>query len=217
MVGRHPVGRRAWHAGAGAALLTACFVACGAAARQASVDPRAHPAERFVVGRVRIFRGGDPFRVTRPTSGLGSLFAPGPLTTLTLCNLASQELFDIPIENEEGWFAAQLPAGSYAIAMRYDIWVFGVPARVEVPADPPRCYLGTLGVNLFARASVAGTWARAFGGAIPTDDIEGAVADQRDAAAAHAGMALPACLIRPEDTPANEIRRPPPPDGGGSR
>lgn len=217
MLGRHLVRGRGRRRGPGAALLAVGLAACGAAARQANVDPRAHPPERFVVGRVQMFRAGEAARVTKATSGLGSLSASGPLTTLSLRDLGSGARFAIPIEDDQGWFAAQLPPGSYGVGMTYYIWFFDIPARVEVPTDPARCYLGTLGVNLFARASAAGAWARAAGGAIPPDDIDAAVADQRAAAAAYTGMALPACLIASAATPPDETTRPPPPDGGGSR
>jgi hypothetical protein len=75
----------------------------------------------------------------------------GPLTTLSLRNIASGERFAIPIENEQGWFAAQLPPGTYASGMQYYIWIFDTPARIQVPSDRERCYLGTLDVNLFVQ------------------------------------------------------------------
>ncbi len=217
MVDGHLVRGHAWQRGLGAALLALGLSACSAEARRATLDPRAHPAERFVVGRVLIFRAGEAARVTRATSGLASLVASGPLTTLSLRNLASNERFAIPIESEDGWFAAQLPPGSYGVGMTYYIWFFDVPARVEVPADPARCYVGTLGVNLFARSSLAGAWSRAAGGVIPKDDIEVAIADQKGAVAAYAGAALPTCLMTSAATPPGDATRPPPPDAGGSR
>ena len=216
MVDRH-LRAREWQRGFGVALLALCLGACGAEAHRASLDPRAHPAERYVVGRVLIFRSGAPARVTRATSGLSSLSASGPLTTLSLRNLASNERFAIPIENEQGWFAAQLPGGSYGVGMTHYIWFFDVPARVEVPDDPRRCYVGSLGVNLFAHSSAGAAWARAAGGVIPKDDIDAAVADQRGAAAAYAGTALPACLMTLAAPPAGNATRQPPPDTGGSR
>ena len=180
----------------GSALMALYFTACAAEARRATIDPRAQPTARFVVGRIEMFRDGQPQRITK--SGAAALTS-GPLTTLSLRNIASGERFAIPIENEQGWFAAQLPPGTYASGMQYYIWIFDTPARIQVPSDRQRCYLGTLDVNLFVRMSALGAWARTTGGAIPIDDIDFAIADQIAAAAAYAG-ALPGCpmsLARP--------------------
>lgn len=202
----------------GIALLALCLAACGPGARRATIDPRAQPAARFVVGRVEMFRDGQAQAVTK--SGLGAALNPGPLATLSLQHSGSSERFQVPIENERGWFAAQLPPGTYTVAMQYYIWVFGTPVRVQVPPQLERCYLGSVEMHLFVRASAMGAWARAAGGAIPMDDIDFAVTDQSVDAASYAGTALPHCTATLTQPVLPEIpgsSRPPSSGGGGSR
>jgi hypothetical protein len=181
--------------GLGAAVLALCVGAC-ADARPARLDPRAHPGERFVVGRILVSRSGEPAAVTKPKSGWTRLFtSTDPLTTLYFTEPVLGERFEVSIENPQGWFAAHLPPATYVMSMGYYIWLFGTPARLHVPTDPERCYVGTLAVNLFAASSLAGGWARAAGGVIPTDDIDFVVVDQSGGAAAYAGMSLPLCAM----------------------
>jgi hypothetical protein len=112
-----------------------------------------------------------------------------------LRNAAAEDHYDVPILDDQGWFAAQLPAGTYRVTMGYYIWLFGTPARIEVPAEAERCYAGTLAINLFARSSFATGWVRGSGGILPMDDIDFALLDQSNDAAAYAGTSLPLCAM----------------------
>jgi hypothetical protein len=181
--------------------LIALALPCGCAATQrVDVDPRAAAAARYVVGRVEVFRDGQQLAVVK--SGFGGAVTGSALVELSLLNSATRERFSIVITDPAGWFGATLPPGNYGVGMRYYIWVFGTPARLVVPDDPQRCYVGTLGVNLFARLSVAGGWAGVAGGAVPSEDNDYRVADQRADVQGFAAAPLPACLMSLEPTPS---------------
>ncbi len=175
-------------------VLIALALTCGCSgSKRVGVDPRAAPAEHYVVGRVEMFRDGKQLAVIK--SAFGSALTGSAQTELTLLNSATQERFNIDITDRTGWFAATLPPGTYSVGMRYQIWLFGTPAQVVVPADPQRCYIGTLGVNLFARLSVAGGWVGAVGGVIPTEDNDYRVVDDSGEVHRFAPEPLPACLM----------------------
>jgi len=150
-----------------------------------------------VVGRVLVYRDGRPVTVTRSGSPLDStLVGDGALTSLAVRNLDSGERFTVPITDERGWFSAALPPGPYAIGIGHYIWLLDTPARFQAPGPGSRCYLGTLGVELFARSSVLGGWARLTGGAIPESDNGFQVLDQPGAAQRWAGQALAGCPMQ---------------------
>lgn len=170
----------------------------GCAAR-APVDltPRTASSPRYVVGRLLVYRDGRPVGLTASGSPLSSTLEPiGPLTALVASNLDSRQRFRIPITDERGWFAATLPPGAYALGVDHYIWAFDTPARFQVPAGDGRCYLGTLGVNLFAAPATADASTRRSGGPVAVSESAFQLLDQPAAAYRFAGRALAACPIR---------------------
>lgn len=167
--------------------------------KRVDVDPHAAAAGRYVVGRVEVFRDGQQVSVVK--SAFGRAVTGTALTELSFLNGATQERFGIDITDRTGWFAATLPPGTYSVGMRYAIWLFGTPARLVVPPEPQRCYIGSFGVNMFARLSVAGGWAGAVGGVIPTEDNDFRVLDQSGEMLGFTAEPLPACLMGLEPTP----------------
>jgi hypothetical protein len=194
----------------GASLLAAWIGGC-ATARRVNVDPRV-AADRLAVGRVRVFQYGQPVGVVKR-----SWMPGGPMTSLSLRNRSSLEYFHIDIENEEGWFAAELPPGRYSVTMLYYIWMFDTGVQLEIPDDPSRCYLGTLDVALFARWSFVGAWVRGSGGPIPKDDNDVRISDERACVAGYAGADLPTCPMTIAAPPRAAATRLPPSDVAESR
>jgi hypothetical protein len=156
-----------------------------------------HDDASLVVGRVLIYRAGKPEALTRSGSSFDSMLHGGAaLTSVTLHNLDSGERFEVPIADEHGWFRTELPAGAYAVGVAHYIWVFDTPARFQAPPPGGRCYLGTLGIDLFAHGSVSGDLARVSGGAVPQADNDFQILDQSGAAQRWAGQTLASCPLQ---------------------
>jgi hypothetical protein len=176
-----------------ALLLLALVGGCATNARA----PRHAERATTVVGRLLVYRDGQPVRLVRSGSPLDStLYGDGALTSLAVHNLDSGERFSVPIGDERGWFRADLPPGAYAIGVGHYIWLFDTPARFQTPPAGSRCYVGTLGIDLFARQSLLGSWARLTGGAIPETDNGFQVLDQAGAAQRWAGGVLARCPMQ---------------------
>ncbi|MGE3496653.1 MAG: hypothetical protein AB7N53_02035 [Candidatus Binatia bacterium] len=179
--------------------LVASIQSCAAA--RLPINPRPGPDRTHVVGRLEIFRAGT--KVSLADADLGRVLGRAERTELLLRDLATEERFEISIADPGGWFAATLRPGTYDLSMRHSIWFVGTPAQLVVPAGVERCYAGTLGVNLFARLSMLGSWTEATGGTIPLGDSDYRVLDQSQRAARRAGQPLTGCLITlsasPED------------------
>jgi len=156
-----------------------------------------HGDAALVVGRLLIYRAGKPVALTRSGSSFDSMLHGGAaLTSLTAHNLDSGERFEVPVSDEHGWFRAELPPGAYAIGVGYYIWLFDTPARFQAPPAGGRCYLGTLGVDLFAHSSAIGDLARVSGGAVPQADNAFQILDQPGAARRWAGQTLASCPMQ---------------------
>ncbi|MEO8606084.1 MAG: hypothetical protein ABI629_26170 [bacterium] len=180
-------------------------LACGCAAAPHASGNGGRSA--VIVGRLLVYRGGRPLALTRSETPLDSaLYGDGALTSLTARNLDSGARFSVPISDERGWFRAALPPGAYAIGVGHYIWLFDTPARFQTPAGGGRCYVGTLGIDLFARSSLLGNWARLSGGAIPETDNAFQVLEQPGAAQRWAGQALASCSMQLLTRPAVAAR-----------
>lgn len=169
--------------------------------------PRDAAGARAVVGRLLVYRDGRPVALTASGSPLRSTLHPdGPLTAVVAYHLDSRQRIRIPIAAEDGWFLAALPPGAYALAVDHFIWSLETPVRFQAPAHAGPCYLGSLGIELFARAgaTAAPPWRR--GGAVPASASTFRLYDQRGAAQRQVGRALGACPMQLTHAPPRARR-----------
>jgi hypothetical protein len=182
-------------------LLVACGAGCSRAraSRPPDVGVQPLPGRSVVIGRVEIYKEGQRVNVGPRTAPLfGWITGARPLTDLHLVARHSHgEKMNIEIQDADGWFVAQLPAGKYGMGIRYYIYLFDTPATVAIPEGGRRYYVGTLRVNLFVRGSFQGGIAETAGGVIPQDDIDFTVV--RDDLGSHLGAEERLITLAQED------------------
>lgn len=180
-----------------AALLCVSTAGCNPPTIISSATPASPGASHraLVLGRIQVFLSGQPASVgpaahearvrgSEWTGGSG-WDEPAPLrggeraaTAITFRNVLTGKRFAYEVEDDSGRFEVLLPPGQYAIKLRYDEWLSDTPARFDAPEAGEPCYVGTLHADLFRRRSFRGSWARIFGGAVPSGDSDFRVRDE---------------------------------------